>query len=267
MKYYMKLLWMAAAFGILCIFGGTQNIEQLNLSDIACAMAMSDVLIFPAYIESAIYWYVPLLFFQVFWGTYLYNHFCTASVYFFSRSKSRVKWFITETARLYLYSILYLLIMMLSGIIFSCFFIDIHIQTTAFYIFLYYLLIYSLFLFATTLLINLLSICISSTVAFGIIEGIFFFGIAAHTFLGQFLEYEQVIQNPMLIKLNPFSHLVFSVHSSAFSNIDRLINGYNIDFDLNVTVLLYLVLSLAAVVFGIIVIKRYDFISLNKEME
>ena len=70
-----------------------------------------------------------------------------------------------------------------------------------------------------------------------------------------------------LIKGNLIANLIFPFHSSKINSINNLINIKNIDFDLNYSILYYLIICIAVIVFGGYVVEKYEFIINNKEME
>ena len=70
-----------------------------------------------------------------------------------------------------------------------------------------------------------------------------------------------------LIKGNLIANLIFPFHSSKINSINNLINIKSIDFDLNYSILYYLIICIVVIVFGGYVVEKYEFIINNKEME
>lgn len=74
-----------------------------------------------------------------------------------------------------------------------------------------------------------------------------------------------VERNAVLLQLNPISHLVMSWYSSFFENLSMRINMHSISFDLNVSVVFYLILGIILTIAGFIAVKRKDLIVANNE--
>ena len=269
MKYYSKFLWMAVFCGAFCIFGSTRYNPNPTIlfSDVIMLLGFEYVDFFPQYIPIITYWYLPLIIFQIFYGTYIYRHFCSASVYFFSRYCSRTLWFLKETGVLYLFGLAYLIVMILSGTFITSFFTPVSAGTTSWLLACYYLLIHSLFLLVTTLGINILAIVFTSNVGFMIIEGISLFSMASFAVLGKYFITEDILidKYTWLLKINPFAHLVFSMHSSGINSVDRIINTKSISFDLNLSVLVFLMAAIIVTVCGCMMVSNHNFIESNKE--
>jgi len=266
MKYYLRFLFIAAFWGILN-FIFTMHGDSMAFSSIVLDGGFGNTVLVISDAGNFFLWYFPLLFFHVFFGTYIYRHFCSACIYFFSRCCNRTLWFLKECGILYVFSLLYLVILIVSGTL------TVKLQTTvtfdkeSFVILVYYLLIHSLFLFFTTLCINLLAILISSSDGFIYVEGILLFCIATFFVTGQ--EYYHSMpaasSHQGLIKWNPISHIIFSIHSSSIASVDKLINRNGLDFDLNTSIAVYAILILFAVIGGVIAVNKYNFMDSNQE--
>lgn len=267
MKSYMKLLWIAAICGVLNIYCGILDHTAISLSDIVFAMGFGEVIYYPNQISEVLYWYVPLLLFHIFYGTFLYRHFCSASVYYFSRTGNRWRWYIGEAAKLFCLCVLYLAVMLGAGIGAVVCFMRLEYEAESFYLLFYYLLLYSLFLFVSTLSINVLSVLWNSAVAFCLVEGIYTLGISVYLSMGLWTDSAYLREHMAWLRMNPFAHLVFSAHSSKIGAVNQVINEYKFIFDLNESVVLYLMVAVIAIIMGSIVVKKHDFILLDKERE
>ncbi len=266
MKYYLRFLFFAAFWGILnSVFAG--NADSTAFSSIVLDVGFGNTVLVISDAGNFFLWYFPLLFFHVFFGTYIYRHFCSASIYFFSRCCNRTLWFLKECGILYAFSLLYLIILITSGTL------AVKLQTTVTFdkeswiILAYYLIIHSLFMFFTTLCINLIAILVSSSDGFIYVEGILIFCIATFFVVGE--KYYHSVPTASshlgLIKWNPISHIIFSIHSSSIVSVDKLINKNGLDFDLNVSVAVFSLLVLFAVIGGVIAVNKYNFMDINQE--
>ena len=185
MKYYLRFLSAAAVCGVLCIWSMTRYMETAEAGEIVRLLGMWHMDFYPGYVPDIMFWYAPLLFFHIFYGSYIYRHFCTASVYYFSRSSRRIPWFLREAGVLYLFSLSYVLLLLIAGMITACLTVPTHFDRASLLLGGYYLLIYSLFNFAVTLTINLVSIVLGSNLGFALSEGCVAFFMSCHVLVGK----------------------------------------------------------------------------------
>lgn len=267
MKYYLKYLLLAVFCGFFCILGCTRNSSGILLSELLLIPAFNNVDYYFQYIPEITNGYIPLLLFQLFYGTYIYRHFCCAGIYYFSRNCNRIRWFIKESLCLYVFAVGYLVTFLVSGVIATAFFVEITVDAVSVYLFLYYILIYSFFLWFTTLAVNLFAILFTSNSGFVMVESFIFLCMGIYTMNGEFFipDNEPLRSYQWLIKMNPFSHLQIGIHSSKIKALNSLIHQKDISFDLNESVLLFAVLSVVMVAISCLVVQYHDFIDINKE--
>lgn len=264
MRYYLKFMICAAFFGILNLltYNNLDNGVQVIL-----LWCFGNTKLLMAEAGNFMMFYFPALFFHVFFGTYIYKHFCSGAIYYFSRCENSSKWFFKECMKLYLYVAGYLCILISSSMICAVITSHIKIHNDIIPIFLYYFLIHSLFLFFTTLCINIVSIIISNSNGFIYIEGVILFCVATFFILGEKMFPEGIVSQdkmPVII-FNPISHIIFSVHSSHVNIINEEINIYNIDFELKNSIILFFILSVIIVIVGRIAVNKHNFIIENFE--
>ena len=267
MRFYAKYLIVGIVSGILCVCSNMIRNDSVNASQIIFYSALGLVDWFPAYMEQATQFFIPFLLFQILFGTYIYRHFCSAGIYFFSRKKNRESWFIREAGKLYLFVFIYICLFLLSGIISTMAVCHVHYDNTALIITVYYLLIYSMFLFAFTLMINIIAIIAGSRIGFIIAASIEILGMGFFLMLGKIITTESDIAGKYIwmLKINPAAHLVFGLHSSKIKSLNKLINLKNINFDLNESVIYFFTLSIIMIFIGIFVVKKREFIINNRE--
>lgn len=253
MKYYLRFLWIAFFCGAICILGFAVKNDGFFASDVICLFGMDEIGYFTQYLPQITYWFFPLLFFQAFFGSYIYRHFCTASIYFFSRYTKRTRWLFKEILRLFLFCCLYLFVMLISGLVVCSLVSKVKIDASIWKMFCYYMVIYSLYLFVVTLGINLLSIVFNSNIGFIVVEGINLFFIAAFAIAGNLFAPEGVIleQYEWIIKINPFYYLIFSMRNS---NNDYLIS-----------MLLFMGIAALLLWCSFFVVNKHNFIESNQE--
>ncbi len=285
MNTYFKYMIVSVVTALCCYMPGEIYEESMMLSQVVMDAAFGTIDIGSEYIAFISQWFLPMLVFHIIFGTYIYKKFCSASVYYFSRTENRTKWYLKETLMLYGMVICYLITFVGTGMIVAMVKKGIKYDSESIWIFLYYLIIYSLFLFSTTLAINLIAIKISSVIGFGVIEGCLLTGITLFVLLGDYVEKQVLLvteaipsietlqeiessilsQYSWLLKINPFAHLVFPIHSSQYDVVDLAINQKGILFDLNESVMYYAVLSAVVLTIGHYLIKNCEFLTNEKE--
>ena len=251
----IKSILIAVVLGIVYVGIGLMKIDNIKMSEILLANTMSGVEFYPQYISTFSFEYIPIFVFQILFATNIYKHFCSASIYFFSRNANRIKWYLKEVTNIYLNSIIFLTVICISEILFIYMFTTIKIDDGAVIIAIYYIAIYSIYLLSTTLAINIVSILFGSNIGFAIVQGIVLLSVSIFFILGNY------------VKGNLIANLIFPFHSSKINSINNLINIKSIDFDLNYSILYYLIICIVVIVFGGYVVEKYEFIINNKEME
>ena len=149
----IKSILIAVVLGIVYVGIGLMKIDNIKMSEILLANTMSGVEFYPQYISTFSFEYIPIFVFQILFATNIYKHFCSASIYFFSRNANRIKWYLKEVTNIYLNSIIFLTVICISEILFIYMFTTIKIDDGAVIIAIYYIAIYSIYLLSTTLAI------------------------------------------------------------------------------------------------------------------
>ena len=116
MKYYLRFLIVPLLLGSVTFVLWGVRYRDLGATFVLLETAFQRVPLDPEGITELLPRYLPLLLFQIFYGTMIYRHFCTASVYFSSRKTNRVKWFLPECAKLWFYAIAYSAVLLFSAI-------------------------------------------------------------------------------------------------------------------------------------------------------
>ncbi len=220
-----------------------------------------------AMIEFIIY-YFPMLIFQAIMGTYIYRHFCSASVYYFSRVQCRIRWYVREAATLFYMVVIYLIIVVAITAAIAALGGGVSITYDSVILFIYYIIIHSLWLYSFTLLINVLSVKCGSTNAFACNLGFQALCMLYFVVLKNYLEFSDVNNiggRVVALKINPISHIVLHWHSSMFDSVNEKLNSFAIDFDLNESVIVCLCIAVAISVTSGIIIKNQELIVINRE--
>ncbi len=211
---------------------------------------------------------LPFFVFQMLFGIRIYRHYCTASVYFFSRCTYKVRWFVKEAAALYVLAVLYAFTMLSVGCLIFGGARVVRWDIGGAVMFVYELALVSLWLFLTTVTVNLLAIRWESGTGFGAVACMQLGCIALLNIWDRILPLEDVAdaeRNAALLRINPISHLVLCWHSSSMEAISQYIDQYGIYFDLNESVIVLFLLSLGVCIAGGYMVKNQELILTNRE--
>lgn len=214
---------------------------------------------------------LPLFVFQILYSTAIYRHFCTASVYYFTRRTNRVAWFLREALGLYPVAVVYMLVMMAAGAGVAACANPIVVDPAGLPLLAYQVAIYALWLCAVTLAMNLFAMKLGSAAGFSVVAAMQLFCIALLNLRNRALPLEFVedaallLRNGRLLQLNPIAHLVLSWHSSRIPAVNGVINQFDIEFDLNVSLIAFAALNLLVLAVGCAVVKRHDLLVANAE--
>lgn len=112
---------------------------------------------------------LPSFLFELYIGTSLYQHFCTASVYIFSRTPNRIAWYAKECIVIARFTLVYQIFLVAMSVIVTCFRYNVIWTATGWELLIIHIGIYSLWSFSMTLLVNIFAILLGSGNAFMII--------------------------------------------------------------------------------------------------
>lgn len=262
-------------FGVAILLGILESLTYYNFGldvsfgKIVSKIAFGTVGLDSQYIPDFLYSMIPIIIFQILYGAYLYQHFCTASVYYFSRCMNRTKWFLYESVKLFFDTFLYQFVYWFFAGILTVLIHSIQINKEEFILFLITFIINIFWIFTTTLMVNILSIKTNLVTGFGIVFGWEAFCIAIYSSMESlFLSNLQDSKKNLfffLWKWNPISQLVIKWHSSCNDKIDAMINFYSISFDLLWSVAYLIIFCIIVMVCGILVIHKIELLGNGRE--
>lgn len=266
----MKIKYKILVWGILAgLFSlSLSNVHNLfRVSDIVMDSAFYGLAFYPQYINFFIDAYMPLLFFQILMGNYIYQHFCCANIYYFSRMKDRKRWLFNEVSRLYGWALLYLWSYLFIRLLIVAFVQKgITIRLEDIILTVVYLVIHSLFLFSVTLLSNLLSVLTNKGLGFVIVQGFIYLLATAFLLMGSVIRSEEkiVTQYAWLIRYNYLANLFFTLHSCRIQSVNELLaapDGVSMQFGFLFSLIFYVVILVIVLMFGCVLVSRKEFIS------
>lgn len=192
---------------------------------------------------------VPTLVFQACAGISLYRHYCTASVYIFSRIPNRLRWYGREAGALAVQALLYQGLILGAVIVTAVIRWEVVPDGAGWPLLAFHWLIWSVWAFAFTMGINLLAIYWGSSGGFATLAG---FQVVCVSLLIALKPFEE---NLMLLstlkRLNPVTCLILCWQTSRFA-------GGGGGPYLEDSLALVLLLAVAVTVAGAVIVRRHD---------
>ena len=203
--------------------------------------------------------------FELYIGIELYRHFCTASVYVFSRTPNRSRWYIREVIEVAVAVFGYQIIKMFAAMSVTFLRYQIEPDHFGFFLLVFHIIVYSLWVFTVSLLINLISIKYGSNNAFIWIVGI-------QIFMTALLELVQIFESNLtltkiFLNVNPIAHLVVGWHTGTIKELKNPLEVTYIRLDFKVTLVTMLAISIFSVIVGMYLVSQHEFLILNANEE
>ena len=208
---------------------------------------------------------IPDYMFELYIGIELYRHFCTASVYVFSRTPNRSRWYIREVIEVAVAVFGYQIIKMFAAMSVTFLHYKIEPDHFGFFLLVFHIIVYSLLVFTVSLLINLISIKYGSNNAFIWIVGI-------QIFMTALLELVQIFESNLtltkiFLNVNPIAHLVVGWHTGTIKELKNSLEVTYIRLDFKVTLVTMLAISIFSVIVGMYLVSQHEFLILNANEE
>lgn len=199
----------------------------------------------------------PMFIFEMYAGIMLYRHFCTASIYVFSRCPHRMKWYAFEALSLFVSVCLFNILMLAAAVFTSVCRYEVHTDGEGIRLLIYHFLIYSLWTYITALLVNLAAMYFGSSTGYTIVAAVQLIFIMLLNFAdflvrhsGSGATYEQ------LLTWNPIAHLILGWHKGSTAVGDH--PPYIQNISLNHSAAVFLAIGAAVTFAGALIIKKHD---------
>lgn len=267
---------LAMLFGILSVsyvnpYTGEITLSELILQlsgsrgEFALGFSMSELLEFAMRM-------IPGWIVEAFLGIALYRHFCTASIYVFSRCADRKKWYWKEMGFLGADVLLFQSVTAASVIIVSQIRCEVKMNPEGMMLAMYHIFIHFLWIYSATVVINLLALKAGSSLAFAIVifGQTFCIGLLNLVQMMDRFYTDSVAAKILLIKLNPVSHLVLGWHSSYIRSVDTVLKSFTgipcDAFYAEVSLISLFLVTVMILKMGSIVIGKHDLLVSDAEM-
>ena len=249
-KFFLCIL-LSFICGFLEVFGISATGE---LSECIDLLALGSIYSHVQFIPEIIFRYIPLLLFQVIYGTELYKDFCISGIYYFSRSQSRIRWALPKLLFLFLVSAFFILSQLFGALLSASTAFGKGIRCEFPWKIVFYFVIYTLFLFSSTVWINGISICRNSMIGFVVFEALIMSSIIIFTIYGTVTsDYYFQSQSSWFIRMTPAYHLAEAMKINISDYVEASV--------------FFGAASLMAIVFLLVAVTRHEFYNSNQEAE
>lgn len=191
------------------------------------------------------------------WGSKLYSHFCTASIYVFSRCPNRIRWYRKALLPLVKAICVFELLFLGTIVITAVLRYEVIFSVNGFILLGYHALIYTLWNFTLVLSVNIIAMKLGSSMAFTLVMVIHMTCTAALSII-QILTKIKAQQNTIEVFLwfNPVAHMVLGWHRSPLLSSELANSRYSLN--LSVSILIPALLCIITVVTGGLFIQKQD---------
>lgn len=199
----------------------------------------------------------PTFIFELYAGIMLYHHFCTASVYVFSRYPYRTKWYLKEAFHLGVTVCFFYALVLLAVILTTICRYELQPDYTGMFLLIYHFCIHCIWIYIMTMSVNLLAIYFGSGTAYVIVISLQLICIVLLNVMDLLVRHSMgCISYETLLTWNPVSHLVIGWHIDNPAMTDAAIAYPQMNQNLSITVFLVIAITVTAV--GAVIIKRHD---------
>lgn len=248
MKKYLKIFIIAIICGIMGTIKYATFLDKVSVSEIIGYFAFEGIYPALTFLSDLTQRFIPLIFFQIFLGTYIYRHFCTASIYYFSRNTRRLSWYTKELIAMSVLCITYIVIIQITAVLSGMVVTKVIVDKRAISECIYYTITHSLYLFMTTLLINIISIISGNLIGFVSVEIVNMFCMVTYCITENIFSKSGQLATlgAMIIRLNPFRYICFGYNQQSVDYIKCMIVNF--------------IFSFIITIIGFVVIDRHEFI-------
>ena len=263
MKQKHRLAMYAALFGLwlsLCYvnpYGGkialSQFVLQLSGSrgEFALGVSMQELVAFTLRL-------IPCFVYEALIGTSLYQYYCTASVFVFTRIPHRLQWYKKEVCSIILFTFFYQFVLLAASLLTTAVRYSISFDLAGWLLLIIHFCLYSIWMIMITLWINLVAIYRGSSAAFLLLTGVQTVFICLFS-LARSMQNNEALKSAFL-RADPVSCLVLGWHSSRIASLSQALAPPCSGLFLEDSLIFVCAGCLAALLIGELVIQRHDLI-------
>lgn len=208
---------------------------------------------------------LPNYIFEIYLGTELYHHFCTASIYVFSRTPHRIRWYMKEVAGVWIVTLFVQMMQMFVSIFVTVLRYQVVLNQSGIILMLFHIAVYTMWFFAMALLLNLMAIQFGSNQAFLLVGGIQF----AFTALLELVNLYEIFPeySRYFLNCNPVAHLVIGWHTGREKMFQEVLNTPYDGLYMKSSLVLMLLICVVVIACGMYLVWKHDFLNTYTEGE
>lgn len=210
----------------------------------------------------------PTFLFELYAGIMLYQHFCTASIYVFSRYPYRMKWYISEVCQLGGKVCIFNMVLLVSAIFISSGRYEVQINYAGMVLVFYHFFIHSLWVYIMALSVNLLAIYLGSSNTFVLVISSQLVGTVLLNLIDLLVRYfDNRLSYKVFLIWNPIAHLVLGWHNSNMEMVNKVLVSPYMQTDLNNSLIMFALFGIIVTLIGSVIIKNHDLLVSDLETE
>lgn len=207
---------------------------------------------------------IPGYVFEMFIGIELYRHFCTASIYVFSRKPNRVQWYIKEVMGVGLATVFYQVILLGASMIVTVLRYRLELDTAGFILLFYHFVLYTIWIFSVSLILNFVAIFAGSDTSFLVVYVVQAVFIAILQMAKIFEDNARIVH--IWLNINPMAHLVLGWHTSNMKSLSNALGTLNYGLSFRTSIVMMSGICILTVGFGLFTVKKHDFLITDSEI-
>lgn len=197
---------------------------------------------------------MPSVIMETFLGIALYRHFCTASVYVFSRCTDRIKWYWREMLSVGMDVFIFQGVVMAAVIITAALRYQIEVDVPGIYLLVCHFVIYTLWSYSIVVLMNLVALGFGSSLSFTAVMTI------------QSILIVLLGAGRVFLRFNPAARLVLGWQKSLVPVVDKMQTSAYGNFYLEESLLVLAIINIVILIIGASIVKRHDLLISDSEI-
>lgn len=264
-KYQNRSILLIAVFGAFFLsimyvnpYSGTITLSELILQlggsrgEFALSFSMTELLSFAMRL-------MPFFVLECYMGIAMYRHFCTASIYVFSRYPNRRKWYWREMISVGGEIMIFQGVLLFITILISMARYQVVVDKAGIILAVYYYIIYAVWVYKITVIINLAALWLGSSTSYAVVLGVQMIEITL-------LSVTDLWHGYGMLKYNPISRLVLGWQGSRIESLNHvLLHSYD-GLDLNASLLFEVITCGILLAVGSVIVRKHNLLISDSEM-
>ena len=263
-KYQNRSILLIAVFGAIFLsimyvnpYSGTITLSELILQlggsrgEFALSFSMTELLSFAMRL-------MPFFVLECYMGIAVYRHFCTASIYVFSRYPNRRKWYWREMISVGGEIMIFQGVLLFITILISMARYQVVVDKEGIILAVYYYIIYAVWVYKITVIINLAALWLGSSTSYAVVLGVQMIEITL-------LSVTDLWHGYGMLKYNPISRLVLGWQGSRIESLNHVLLQPYDGLDLNASLLFEMITCGILLAVGSVIVRKHNLLISDSE--